>query len=55
MKGKTVARRLSMEEAEVVREWIENRRRLDRTVKELVSISKEMLPVVLEQKARGKG
>lgn len=55
VRGKTVAKRLSLPEAEVVSEWIENRRRLDRTVQELVSISKEMLPVVLEERAHGKG
>jgi len=50
--GKTVARRLTMEEAEVVGQWIESRRRLERTVKELMSISKEMLPLVLQERAR---
>ena len=52
--GKTVARSLTTEEAAVVGEWIENRRRLDRTVKEMVAISKEMLPHVLQEGARKK-
>ena len=52
VKGKTVARRLSLEEAEVVGRWIENRRRLTKTTKEIVALSKEMLPLVL--KTRGK-
>ena len=48
VKGKTVARHLSLEEAEVIGGWIENRRRLNRTTKEMVALSKEMLPLVLE-------
>lgn len=47
-KGKTVARSLSLEEAEVIGGWIENRRRLSRTTRQLLALSKEMLPLVLE-------
>lgn len=53
--GKTVAKRLTLEEAEVVGEWIDNRRRLDRTMRELVSISKAMLPLVLREKGSRDG
>jgi hypothetical protein len=48
VKGKTIARRLSPEEAEVVGGWIENRRRLNRTTKEMVALCREMLPLILE-------
>ncbi len=51
VKGKTVARRLSLDEAEVIGGWIENRRRLSRTTQQIVALSKKMLPLVL--KVRG--
>ena len=49
MKGKTIAKQLSPAEAEVIGGWIENRRRLTRTTKEMVALCKEMLPLVLEK------
>lgn len=52
IKGKTVAKRFDLEHAEVIRTWIENRRRLDRITKELIAVSKEMLPLLLEAKGR---
>ena len=51
VKGKTVARRLSLEEAEVIGGWIENRRRLTETTKQIAALSKEMLPLVLKTRA----
>jgi len=51
VKGKTVARHLSLEEAEVIGGWIENRRRLNWTTKQIVALSREMLPLLL--KTRG--
>ena len=47
VKGKTIAKQLSPAEAEVIGGWIENRRRLTRTTKEMVALCKEMLPLVL--------
>jgi hypothetical protein len=52
VKGKTVSRRLSPEEADLVEEWIRNRRQLDKAKKQLVALSKKMLPLVLETRAK---
>ena len=51
VKGKTVSRLLNVEEAEVICGWIENRRRLNKTTKQIVALSREMLPLVLKTRA----
>ena len=55
VKGKTVSRRLSPEEADLLEEWIRNRRALEKTKKRMVALSKEMAPLILENRARSQG
>lgn len=54
VKGKTVSRKLSPEEADLLEEWIANRRDLDATKRKLVQLSKKMLPLALELRAAAK-
>ncbi len=48
VKGKTVSRKLTPQEADLMEEWIENRRQFEATKKRLVQLSREMMPLVLE-------
>lgn len=48
--GKTVSRKLSPEEAEVISQWIENRKELTRLIDRMIAVSQQALPLVLEQK-----
>ncbi len=50
-KGKTVSRKLTPEEAEIIGQWIENRRRLDATLKQMMQTSQRLLPLLLRQAA----
>lgn len=54
VKGKTVSRKLSPKEADLLEEWIANRRDLDATKRKLVQISRKMLPLALELRARAR-
>ena len=49
LRGKTVAVRLTEEEAEHIREWIENGRKLDRIVAEMEKLSLRMTDRLLRQ------
>lgn len=55
VKGKTVSRRLSPEEADLLEEWINNRRELDKTKKQMIALAREMVPLVLETRGRSEG
>ena len=50
VKGRTVSRLLSEEEAEFYEEWIENRRRLEKLQREMLQISKKVAPLLLRQR-----
>ena len=51
-KGKTVSRKLSREEAEILQGWIHNRREVDDTIKQMMKVSEHALP--LKMAAKGK-
>lgn len=46
--GKTVSRLLPPAEADLYQEWIENRRRIDRIVRDLKALSAKAAPLVLK-------
>lgn len=46
--GKTVSRLLPPAEAELYEEWIENRRRIDKIVRDLKALSAKAAPLVLK-------
>lgn len=46
--GKTVSRLLPPAEADLIEEWIENRRRIDRIVRDLKALSAKAAPLVLK-------
>ena len=46
--GKTVSRRLPPEEADLLTDWIQNRRSLEETKRKMVALSKKMAPLVLK-------
>jgi len=46
--GKTVSRLLPSAEADLIEEWIENRRRIDRIVRDLKALSAKAAPLVLK-------
>lgn len=50
VRGKTVSRRLTREEASLYEEWIENRRNLDKIKKEMLALSKKIAPLVVERR-----
>lgn len=50
--GKTVSRRLSEPEAELYRDWIANRRRLERIVARMEEVSASAAEILLRQAAR---
>jgi hypothetical protein len=58
VRGKTVSRLLSLVEAQLYEEWIENRRQIDRIVQDLKALSVKAARVVLKLRlpeARSKG
>jgi hypothetical protein len=56
VKGRTVNRLLGSEEAGLYREWIENRRKLERAQRQLLKLSRKVAPLLLRQRrARARG
>jgi hypothetical protein len=51
VQGKTVTRMLTDTEGRLYTEWIQNRRRLDRTIKKMMSLSKRLAPLLLRRSA----
>ena len=51
-KGKTVSRKLTREEAEILQAWIENRRRADATLRRMMEVSKRALALTLHTKSK---
>jgi hypothetical protein len=51
-KGKTVSRKLTREEAQVLESWINNRRAVDATLKEMMKVSERALGLTLGTKYR---
>jgi len=49
VRGKTVTRMLTEAEGKLYTEWIQNRRRLDRTIRKMMSISKHLAPLLLRR------
>jgi len=49
VQGKTVTRMLTEAEGRLYTEWIHNRRRLDRTIKKMMSLSKRLAPLLLRR------
>jgi len=49
--GKTVSRKLTLEEAEILEEWIHNRRSLTETVKRMMRLSEHALALTLQAKS----
>jgi hypothetical protein len=52
--GKTVSRKLTREEAEILQAWIENRRTADATLKRMMGVSKHALALTLHAKSKGR-
>ncbi len=50
--GKTVSRKLQTAEAEVLDEWVQNRRRLKEITDQMIRISKEALPLTLKKRQK---
>ncbi len=50
VKGRTVNRLLAPEEAELYREWIENRRHLERLQRQMLKLSRKVAPLLLRQR-----
>jgi len=50
VKGRTVNRLLSAEEAQLYEEWIENRRRLETLERKMLKLSKKVAPLLLRQR-----
>jgi len=48
--GKTVSRKLPTAEAEVLAEWVQNRRRLKEITDQMIRLSKETLPLILKKR-----
>lgn len=51
-KGKTISKKLSVEEAEIIGQWIENRRRVEGTLKEMMQVSEGAFPMLLHKPAK---
>jgi len=47
-----VSKRLSPEEAEIIGQWIENRRRVEGTLKEMMQVSEGAFPMLLHKPAK---
>jgi len=52
--GKTVARKLTPEEAGILQDWIDNRRRVDETVKRMIRMSERALVLQLRALAKAR-
>lgn len=52
--GKTVSRKLTLEEAEILEEWINNRRSLNDTVKRMMKLSEHALVLTIQAKSRAR-
>ncbi len=50
--GRTVSRRLSAAEADLLESWIENRRELERIKDKMIRLSKKVAPILLELQTR---
>lgn len=50
--GKTVSRKLTREEAEILEVWIENRRTADATLKRMMEVSKHALTLKLRARSK---
>ena len=50
VKGRTVNRLLAPEEAGLYREWIENRRHLERVQRQMLQLSRKVAPLLLRQR-----
>ena len=50
--GKTISRKLTLEEAEILEQWINNRRSLSHTVKRMMRLSEHALALTLHAKPR---
>ena len=51
-KGKTISRKLTREEAEILEDWIGNRRIADATLKRMMEVSKHALALKLRAKSK---
>lgn len=49
--GKTVTRMLSEDEGKLYSEWIQNRQRLNRTIKRMLALSQRLAPILLHRPA----
>ena len=49
VKGRTVSRRLKPPEAELYQQWIENRRKVDQTLREMRALSQKVAALMLEE------
>lgn len=49
VRGKTVTRMLSPAEGRLYRCWMMNRRKLDRTIKQMMRLSERVAPLLLEE------
>lgn len=45
VQGKTVARLLEEDEAQLLEEWIENRRKMDKAIRQMASLAKKAAPI----------
>jgi hypothetical protein len=53
-KGKTVSRKLSPEEAEILEAWINNRRKVDDTIRRMMKVSEHVLALTLVAKGKSR-
>lgn len=53
-KGKTVSKKLTREEAEILESWISNRRMVDDTLKRMMKVSEQALGLTLGAKSRSR-
>jgi hypothetical protein len=52
--GKTISKKLSCEEAEILESWISNRRTIDATIKRMMKVSEHALGLTLCAKSRNR-
>ncbi len=50
MEGRTVSRKLSAEEADIYEEWVQNRRRMQNIIRQMVALSEKVRPLLLKQR-----
>ena len=50
--GKTISKRLSVDEAQVFEQWIANRQELKQIVDSMMAVSEQAIDLILEQKKR---